>query len=146
MPRLADIDAGYFCPVPDGTLYFSAHQPRTGIYRAEPDGTGGYGATEWLSDAVSPAGTVSFDVLVHPREDRLIVTRASKDDNDLSDPTMNGLFYYEKTNAGWQQRKRLPLLYGWGANVISGNKFVYVLDGDLHEVALKELGLDWEAH
>ena len=66
LPRLAGINAGYFCPMADGTLYFFARSPRPGIYVAEPDGEGGYGAPQWLSDAVSPEGTTSFDVLMHP--------------------------------------------------------------------------------
>lgn len=85
LPALYNINAGYFCPMADGTLYFFAPSPRPGIYRTEPDGDGGYESPQWVSDVVSPEGTTSFNVLVHPDEDRLIITRAGLSDDQESE-------------------------------------------------------------
>ena len=143
LPRLAGINAGYSCPMADGTLYFFARSPRPGIYVAEPDGNGGYGAPQWLSDAVSPEGTTSFDVLMHPDEDRLIITRAGIPDDRAEDLGPRGFYLYRRTAGGWQEARRLDLPYGWGATVLPDGRFLFVDAGDLQTVPLATLGVDW---
>lgn len=143
LPALFNIHAGYFCPMADGTLYFFARSPRPGIYRTEPDGSGGYTDPQWVSDAVSPESTTSFDVLVHPGEDRLIITRAGLSDEQESEIGPRGFFYYKRTGEGWREVKRLDLPYGWGATVAPGGQFQFVDDGDLQTVPLSNLGIDW---
>jgi len=143
LPSLAGINAGYFCPMADGTLYFFARTPRPGIYVATPDGNGGYGAPQWLSDAVSPEGTTSFDVLMHLDEDRLIITRAGIPDDRADALGPRGFYLYRRTADGWQETKRLDLPYGWGATVLPDGRFLFVDAGDLQTVPLTALGVDW---
>jgi hypothetical protein len=144
LPTLFNTDAGYFCPMADGTLYFFGRiGDKKGIYRTEPDGTGGYGPPQWVSDPVSPAGTTSFDVLVHPDENRLIITRAGLSDEEAPTLGPRGFFYYERTDEGWQEEKRLALPYGWGATVLPDGRLLFVDAGDLQTVPLSILGIDW---
>lgn len=143
LPSLFNINAGYFCPMADGTLYFFARAPRPGIYVADPDGSGGYGAPQWLSDAVSPEGTTSFDVLMHPNEDRLVITRAGIPEGRADELGPRGFYLYERTATGWQSVRRLDLPYGWGATVLPDGRFLFVDAGDLQTVPLARLGLDW---
>jgi hypothetical protein len=143
LPSLFNTNAGYFCPMADGTLYFFARTPRPGIYVAEPDGEGSYGAPQWLSDAVSPEGTTSFDVLMHPDEDRLIITRASIPDDRADALGPRGFYLYRRTADGWREVQRLDLPYGWGAAVLPDGRFLFVDAGDLQTVPLAALGIDW---
>jgi hypothetical protein len=144
LPTLFNTNAGYFCPMADGTLYFFGRVGgRKGIYRTEPDGTSGYGPPQWLSDAVSPEGTTSFDVLVHPNEDRLIITRAGLSDEQAFALGPRGFFYYERADEGWRERRRLDLPYGWGATVLPDGRLLFVDAGDLQTVPLPILGIDW---
>ena len=143
LPTLFNTDAGYFCPMANGMLYFFARSPRPGIYRVEPDEEGGYTEPQWVSDAVSPEGTTSFDVLVHPDEDRLIITRAGLSDEEASALGPRGFFYYERTDEGWREGKRLDLPYGWGATVLPDGRLLFVDAGDLQTVPLSVLGIDW---
>ena len=97
-----------------------------------------------MSDAVSPEGTTSFDVLVHPDEDRLIITRAGLPDEQKSTMGPRGFFYYRRTtDEGWQAEKRLNLPYGWGATILPDGRFLFVDAGDLQTVSLFTLGIDW---
>jgi hypothetical protein len=144
LPALFNVNAGYFCPMADGTLYFFGRMgERKGIYRTEPDGDGGYSAPQWVSDAVSPAGTTSFDVLVHPDEDRLIITRAGIPDDREDALGPRGLYLYRKTKDTWQEMKRLPLPYSWGATVLPDGRLLFVDAGDLQTVPLATIGVDW---
>ena len=144
LPTLFNTNAGYFCPMADGTLYFFGRiGTKKGIYRTEPDGTGGYGAPQWVSDVVSPEGTTSFDVLVHPNEDRLLITRAGLSDEEAAEMGPRGFFYYERTDDGWQEMQRLDLPYGWGATVLPNGHLLFVDAGDLQTVPLSVLGIDW---
>ena len=143
LPSLFDINAGYFCPMADGTLYFFARSPRPGIYRIEPDEEGDYTEPQWVSDAVSPEGTTSFDVLVHPDEDRLVITRAGIPDDRADALGPRGLFYYRRTEEGWREERRLDLPYGWGATVGPDGRFLFVDAGDLQTVPLSTLGVEW---
>ena len=143
LPALFNVNAGYFCPMADGTLYFYARSPRSGIYRTEPDANGGYEDPTWVSDAVSPEGTTSFDVLVHPNDDRLIITRAGLSDEQEAELGPRGFFYYRRTEDGWREEKRLDLPYAWGATVLPEGRFLFVDAGNLQTVSLSTLGLDW---
>ena len=144
LPSLFNINAGYFCPMADGTLYFFARGPeKPGIYRSEPDGSGTYGAPEWVSDAVSPDGTTSFDVLVHPDEDRLLITRAGIPDDQADALGPRGIYLYRRTEAGWQEEDRLDLPYAWGATVLPDGRLLFVDAGDLQTVSLRSLGVEW---
>ena len=142
LSTLAGLDAGYFSVAPDGSLTLFAWQPRGGLYRAEPDGAGGYGDPVWLGDALAPNGATSFDALVHPDGDRLVVTR------DVPEARRgalgeSGFYLYRLVDGAWTEDRRLPLPYGWGATVLPDERFLFVLDGDLQTVPLTALGLDW---
>ncbi|MGB3543758.1 toxin-antitoxin system YwqK family antitoxin [Rubrivirga sp.] len=141
LPTLAGLDAGYISVIPNGTLYLFAWQPRGGIYRAEPDGRGGYGDPIWLGDAVSPEGTTSFDALVHPNEDQLVISREVP--TDRPDLGKSGFYLYRLVDGEWVEDRRLDLPFGWGATVLPDGRFLFVLDGDLQTVPLTPLGLDW---
>jgi hypothetical protein len=143
LPSFFNINAGYFCPMADGTLYFFARSPRPGIYRAEPAGDGGYSNPEWMSDTVSPDSTTSFDVLVHPNEDRLVITRASIPDRQADTLGPRGLYLYRKTGGEWRSIKRLDLPYAWGATVLPDGRFLFVDAGDLQTLPLSTVGIDW---
>jgi hypothetical protein len=143
LPALFNINAGYFCPMADGSVYFFARSPKPGIYRTEPDGSGEYTEPEWVSDAISPDSTTSFDVLVHPDEDRLVITRAGIPDGQADELGPRGFYAYERTDDGWQATKRLDLPYGWGATVLPDGRFLFVDAGELQIVPLASLGLDW---
>ncbi|MEM0961111.1 MAG: hypothetical protein AAGK21_01065 [Bacteroidota bacterium] len=142
LPTLAGRGAGYISVVPDGTLYLFASRPRPGIYRAEPAGDGRYGNPVWLGDAVSPEGATSFDALVHPDEDRLIISRYV-DDSEREDLGESGFYLYRRAGDGWTEVRRLDLPYGWGATVLPDGRFLFVADGDLQTVPLAEIGVDW---
>jgi Tol biopolymer transport system component len=144
LTALFNIHAGYFCPMADGSVYFFARSPKPGIYRTDPDGSGGYTEPEWVSDAVSPDSTTSFDVLVHPDEDRLVITRAGIPDSQADELGPRGFFAYERTTGGWHETQRLDLPYGWGATVLPDGRFLFVDAGDLQTVPLRTLGLDWK--
>ena len=73
---LYNTNAGYFQIMEDGALYFFARSPERGIYYVEPDGNGSYIEAVWLSDNVSLEGSDSFDILMHPEENKLIITQA----------------------------------------------------------------------
>jgi dipeptidyl aminopeptidase/acylaminoacyl peptidase len=143
LPALFNTNAGYFCPMGDGTLYFFARSPRSGIYRAEPTGNGGYSDPEWVSDAVSPDSTTTFDVLMHPNEDRLVVTRAGIPDSRADALGPRGLYLYRKTSGKWRSVRRLDLPYAWGATVLPDGRFLFVDAGDLQTVPLSVIGVDW---
>ena len=141
LPSLAGLDAGYFDVAADGTIYLFAWQPRGGIYRSEPDGAGGYGPPIWLGDAVSPEGTTSFDALVHPDGDRLVVSRDVQEEGPGRGES--GFYLYRLIEGEWVEDRRLGLPYGWGATVLPDGRFLFVLDGDLQVVSLEALGLAW---
>lgn len=144
LPALFNTNAGYFCPMADGTLYFFGRiGDRNGIYRTEPDGNGGYTEPTWVSDAVSPDSTTSFDVLMHPDEDRLVITRAGILNDRADDLSPRGFYFYRKTAKGWQEDRRLDLPYGWGATVLPDGGFLFVDAGDLQWVPLTTIGIDW---
>jgi hypothetical protein len=127
----------------EGTLYFFARSPRPGIYRAAPTRDGGYGDPQWVSDAVSPDSTTSFDVLMHSNEDRLVITRAGIPGNQDDELGPRGLYLYRKTDGGWQDAGRLDLPYAWGATVLPDGRFLFVDASDLQTVPLATIGVDW---
>lgn len=144
VPALYNINAGYFKPMADGTLYYFGRKPRPGVYVVQPDEETIYGEPEFLSDNVTPEHTTSFDVFVHPDHDRLIITRAGLSGETEEKYGPRGFYYYEKQGDEWQEIKRLPLPYGWGGTVLpDGKHFLFVKNLDLQVVPMAELGIDW---
>ncbi len=137
---LYNINAGYFCPMASGRLYFYARgHLEKGIYYADPLGNGDYGPPVWLSDEVSTSEvSTSFDVYINVEEDRLFITKSGGEDFD------RGFYFYEKTASGWNQRKKLDNLpYGWGMTVLPGERVLFVDAGDLQVMPLAKLKVDW---
>ena len=91
---------------------------------------------------MSPEGTTSFDALVHPDEDRLVVSR-DVPESRRGDLGESGFYLYRLADDEWVEDRRLDLPYGWGATVLPDGRFLFVLDGDLQTVPLSALGLDW---
>lgn len=143
--KLFNINAGYFCPVADGTLYLFARGPeKPGIYRSEKQSDGSYGSPIWLSDSVSLPNTTTFDLFMNSSEDKLIVTRAGLDESQSEKIGPRGFFFYEKKNSEWIEITRIDKLpYGWGATVLPDDRFLFVNEGDLQFVEMSELGIDW---
>ncbi|NND63485.1 MAG: hypothetical protein HKN48_09865 [Flavobacteriaceae bacterium] len=140
--NLYNINAGYFQFTPDGTLFMFARKPKTGIYYANLQADGEYSKPIWLSDEVSFDGSVSFDVCVHPNKDKLIITQEYKRNRqgELGDI---GFYYYQKIKGVWKRIQRLPLAYGWGANVTPDGNFMFVRNGNIQSISLNEVGIDW---
>jgi hypothetical protein len=142
---LFNINAGYFCPVTDGTLYMFARGPeKPGIYRSEIQSDGSYGSPVWLSNSVSLPNTTTFDLFINSTEDKLIVTRAGLDESQSERIGPRGFFYFEKINNEWTEITRIDQLpYGWGATVLTDKRFLFVEEGDLQFVEMNELGIHW---
>ncbi len=140
--NLYNINAGYFHFTPDGTLFMFARKPKTGIYYATPLGNGMYSKPVWLGDEVSFDKSVSFDAYVHPDKNKLIVTQEYKRDRQKELGNI-GMYYYKKINGTWKRIKRLPLAYGFGAHITPDDKFVFVRNGNIQSIPLKDLGIDW---
>ena len=139
---LRGTDAGYFQIHPDGTLYYFCWKPKSGIYYSKPDSQKIYGEPIWLSDVVGLEESTSFDVLVHPDKTKLIISQyyAKKMHAEYGEP---GFYYYEKKGDQWQRIQRLPLGYGWGANITADGNFVFVRGGQLRTIPVNELGIEW---
>ena len=139
---LYNINAGYFQIMDDGALFMFARSPKTGIFYSKPVKKEIYTVPEWLSDDVSMPKSDSFDVLMNQERDKLIVTQAfsKKRYPDIGEI---GMYYYKKVNDKWQRVKRLPIGYAWGATITPDNKFVFVRNGNIQYIPLKELGIDW---
>ena len=142
---LYDINAGYFNFTPDGTLYIFARKPKTGVYYATPDDKTIYSSPVWLSDDISPGKPTSFDVLMHPDKNKLIITQDTfpKEIREQEDFEGNGFYYFKKEGNSWKRIKKLPLAYGWGASILPDGKFVYVRNSDICYVKLADLVIDW---
>ncbi len=140
--ELYNIDAGYFQLMEDGTLYLFARKPKIGIYICKPDETRIFSEPIWLSDNIGLEGSDSFDVLVHPNGKKLILTQwySTQKYPERGEP---GMFYYEKKKGQWQRIKRLPLAYGWGASVTTDGKVVFVCEGQLQFVNIKDFKIKW---
>ncbi|MEM9723068.1 MAG: hypothetical protein AAGA10_27620 [Bacteroidota bacterium] len=139
---LYNIHAGYFHLMKDGTLYFFARSPKSGIYYSGPDETLTFGSPQWLSDAVSLENSDSFDICMHPDSNKLIVTQYYSE-KKFPERGEIGMYYYEKIGDDWKRIKRLPLDYAWGASVTPDNKFVFVRKGTIQYVLIENLGIRW---
>ena len=80
-------------------------------------------------------------MLVHPDEDRLIITRAGIPDDRADALGPRGFYLYRRAADGWQEARRLDLPYGWGATVLPDGRFLFVDAGDLQVVPLATLGV-----
>ena len=141
LKNLYNTGAGYFQIMEDGTLFYFARKPKKGIYYSEPDKKQFYSKPKWFDDAVGLEKTDSFDVLMHPNQDKLIITQAygRKRSETLGEI---GMYYYEKQGELWKRMKRIPLGYAWGASIINDN-FIFVRNGKLQYVSLKDIGIKW---
>ena len=140
--NLYNLNAGYFQIGDDGTLFMFAREPRRGIFYSKPHPTDHYTRPVWLSDDVGLEGSDSFDVLMHPEGDRLIVTQAYST-KKWPERGPIGLYYYEKRNGDWERIKRLPLAYAWGASITPDGKFVFVRNGNIQYVKINDLDIPW---
>lgn len=138
--NLFNINAGYFDFTSDGTLFMFARKPKTGIYYSLPDEDEMFTKPIWLSDDVSLDISTSFDAVVNDEKNKLIVTQEyqRKRQSELGNI---GMYYYEKQGEKWQRIKRIPVGYGWGAEVV-GNKFVFVRNGNIQYISLDDIEIN----
>lgn len=139
---------GYMDVMRDGTIYAYCNKSGdyatggNGIQRLRPDGRGGYRRTRLVSLHVSPPGTLTFDAIVHPDGDRMIVTRTSIPEDQQDELGPRGFFYHERTDDGWSPGIRLDLPYGWSPEVVDDH-LLFVSNGDVQSVPLTEIDVVW---
>ncbi|NNE35634.1 MAG: alpha/beta hydrolase [Rhodothermales bacterium] len=142
---LSGIDAGYFSAPPDSALYFFAVvDGKEGIYFSEPDSNRQYAPATWFAENVSPVvrGSTSFDLLMHPAKDRLIISRYSEPEA-IGEAGPPGIYYYEMENGEWLERRILNLPYGWGSTVLPDGLFLFTDGEDIWTASADELRIDW---
>ena len=139
---LAGISAGYFQIRKDGSLLFFARVPKNGIYQVFPKGKIDYGEPLWFSDEVGLPNSDSFDAFLNDEGNKLIVTQAYSSKKYPKRGEI-GMYLYIKEGAKWKRKNRIPLGYGWGAQITSDHKFVFVRNEDIQYVPLKELNISW---
>lgn len=137
---LYGVDAGYFQLMDTGKIYFFARKPKTGIYSYKKSESSA--ELDWISDAVSLPDSDSFDVLVHPYEQKLLISQYY-DIKKYPERGQPGIYYYEKIDGQWQRLKRLPIPYGWGPTITPDGWFIFVKASGLQMVELKKLGIEW---
>jgi len=141
---LYNINAGYFCLLGNGEkLYYFGRWPQAGIYETMRGADGQYSKGVLVSEAISIPNTTTFDALIHPDEDKLIVTRAGLSEEQAKELGERGYYLYEKQDSEWKEVKRLNLPYGWGATMWPDGKLMFVEAGDLQFVDIEELGFGW---
>lgn len=139
---------GYMDVMRDGTVYGYCNKSGdyatggNGIQRLRPDGRGGYRRTRLVSLNVSPPGTLTFDAIVHPDGDRMIVTRTSIPEDRQDELGPRGFYYHERTDDGWTPGLRLDLPYGWSPEVVDDH-LLFVDEGDVQSIPLDEVGVVW---
>jgi len=140
--NLANINAGYFQIMEDGSVYFFARKPKNGIYYLEPRGNDGYSNPKWLSDAVGLPNSDSFDAFLNPQKNKLIVSQAYSE-KKFPERGEIGLYYYEKVNGTWIRQKRLPLGYAWGVDITPDKRMLFVRNGNIQSINLEHIGISW---
>lgn len=144
LPRLRGTNAGYFDIQPDGSVVLYARpgdsgddpaEPR-GVYRMEPADHGGYTPLEFLGRAVSPSGSNTFDPEVFDGGRQMVVTRAGIPAGEVAAWGRRGFYLHRRTAEGWDEGRRLPLPYGWGATVLPDGHLLFVDRGDLRVIDL----------
>ena len=141
LKTLSSMDAGYFQLLENSFLFFYASTPREGIYFSVLDEYGEYSSPQWFSDIVNLKNTTSFDVLMHPDGDRLLVSQYydEKEHPELGEP---GLYFYALENSEWVRKKRVPIEYCWGANITPDGKLISVLDGKIQFIPIEKAGIE----
>lgn len=140
--QLSGISAGYFQVTENGKMYFFARKPKEGIYYVELNEKGECTNPKWLSDNVSLEESSSFDILMHPNEDKLIITQYYGEEK-FKERGQPGIYYYEKKGEVWNRIKRLPINYGWGGEITKNRELIFVRNGNLQFVNLNQLGISW---
>lgn len=140
---LYNMHAGYFSFTPDNVLYFFGRSPKVGSYYAYPHPDDIYTQPFWLSSDIAEGKPTSFDILMHPEKNKLIVTQDSFPEEMKDKVDGNGFYLFELIDYRWRRIKKLPLEYGWGANITPDGKFVYVRNSDIVYVNLKDLNINW---
>lgn len=138
---LHNTNAGYFHFTDGGDLFYYATQPKVGTYKTRLTGNT-ISEPEWLGDQINLPDSDSFDLLMHPDQDRLLITQYY-DAEKYPARGAPGIYYYEKIDGNWQRIKRLPIPYGWGATVTPDGLFIFVQDSELRQIELKKLGIKW---
>jgi len=140
LENLFNINAGYFCPMADGRLYFFARpESGKGIFYTEPQGDGAYGDPQRLAKHIT-----SFDIFMHPEEDKFIYGEYFSDEDFEAGKGSRGFYLYRKTAEGWDEGEFIEELpYGWGATVTPDEDLIFVDAGDLQMAPLEALGIEW---
>lgn len=141
--NLFNVHAGYFQILNDGTLLMFARVPRNGIYVSKPRKKGFYSKPKWLSDVVGLPKSDSFDVFMNEDQDRLIVSQTYSQ-KKYPERGEIGLYYYKKEGTDWKRISRIPLGYAWGQCITPDNQFVFIRNGNIQKIPLKQLNIDWK--
>jgi len=135
-----ELDAGYFYPHPNDTLYLFARAPQApGIYRSVADGPYSYSLPQRLSPNLGKEGRTCFDAVLNEKANRMIATTYPPEGEGLP-----GFYYHEKVDGRWDRGTLITgLPYGWGATITSDGRFLFVDEGDLQVMDFAQLGLQW---
>lgn len=152
-PELRSTNAGYFDLESDGSLYLYARPGATGddptwprgIYRTELRADGGYRPIAFVGRAVSPEGSNTFDVEVVDDGRQLLTTRGGIPPDEVAPWGRRGVWLHRRTDDGWDDGRRLPLPYAWGATVLPDGRLLFVDQGDLRVVDLPANPVDAES-
>jgi len=86
----------------------------------------------------------SFDICMHPDEDKFIYGEYFSDEEFEAGKGSRGFYLYRKTAEGWDKGEFIEELpYGWGATVTPDEDLIFVDAGDLQMVPLEALGIEW---
>lgn len=141
--NLFNMHAGYFQILKDGTLLMFGRKPKNGIYVSKPIKKGHYSKPQWLSDAVGMDKSDSFDVFMNEDKNRLIVSQTYSQKKYPKRGEI-GLYYYKKEGSDWKRISRIPLGYAWGQGITPDNQFVFIRNGQIQKIPLKQLNIDWK--
>jgi hypothetical protein len=113
-----------------------------GIYYSEPEN---YEQPQWLSDAVSPYPATVYSAIPSSNEQLLIVNRGglvTEEDKALLGP--KGLRVHQVHNGRWDLGKPIQgIPYTWYAEILPDDRMIFVKNGELYEVDLQDLNIEW---